>query len=167
VGQPDAQKARAQLAGRGAGEEGLAAARRSVEKKAAPQRLAVGLAQLRVAHRLQEGDVEAALDVLHAADVLEPQVRPLDLPPWGGLVRTAGALGDPDGSVVGTRSVPTPTLAQGIEELAVATSANRIPELVRGGGRTLERLQVGRLTREDCGVVLERRLFKIGRASCR
>ena len=51
------------------GQERLAAAGRPVEQQAAAQALAVQRAQLGVAQRAEEGDLEPLLDLLHAADV--------------------------------------------------------------------------------------------------
>ena len=67
----DAEEAGAQLAGDRPGEEGLAAPRRAVEQQAAPERLPVHLAELRVAQGTEERGLEAALDLVEAADVGE------------------------------------------------------------------------------------------------
>jgi len=67
----DAEEASPQLAGDRAGKEGLAAPRGAVEQQAAPERLPVHLAELRVAQGTEERGLEAALDLVEAADVGE------------------------------------------------------------------------------------------------
>src|SRR5205085_8579272 len=65
----DAEEAGAQFTGDRPGEEGLAAPRRAVEQQAAPERLPVHLAELGVAQGTEERGLEAALDLVEAADV--------------------------------------------------------------------------------------------------
>ncbi len=71
----------AELARHRAGDERLAAARRPVEQQPAAQRLAVEPAQLRVAHRGQEGRLQALLHLGHPGHVGERQA---------GLLRVVG-----------------------------------------------------------------------------
>jgi len=79
---------RPQLAGQCPGQERLAAAGRSVEQQPAAQALAVEPAQLRVAHRGQEGRLEPLLHLGHPADVGQAEPAHLDV-----VGRHAGLLG--------------------------------------------------------------------------
>ena len=64
---------------RGPGDEGLPAAGRPVQQQPPAQGFAERSAQCRVAGRPQEGKVEAALHVLHAADVGQRETGLLDV----------------------------------------------------------------------------------------
>ena len=101
VAEAEREEARAQLARDRAGEERLAAAGRAVEQQAAAQRLAVVGAQLGVAQRRQERGVQARLDLLEAADVVERDPRAL---------RLDQALGVELGEAFGGISIAPPAL---------------------------------------------------------
>ena len=95
VVEAEREEARAELARDGAREERLAAAGRAVHQQAAAERLAVVRPQLRVAQRREERGVQARLDLLQAADVVERDPRALRLDQALG-VQLREALGDRD-----------------------------------------------------------------------
>ena len=74
VREPDGDEPRAELAGDGPGQVGLATAGRAVEQQPAAQGRPVALAQLRVAQRGQEGGLDVRLDLRQPADVGQAQL---------------------------------------------------------------------------------------------
>ena len=103
--------------------------------------------------------------MLHTADVLQPQIRPLNFPPWR---RVARCLGHRDTLAGGLpfllsrrrcrrwrRGCPL----QRPEQLSVAVRPRGIAYRVRRLRGAVQRRNVGRITNKDHGVVLQGRLF--------
>jgi hypothetical protein len=75
----DGEEVRPELAGDGTGDERLSAAGRPVQEQAACGGLAEGLGELRVTHGSEKGELQALLDLLHAAHVGQPDAGRLDV----------------------------------------------------------------------------------------
>jgi len=129
VGEPDGKETRAVLARDRPRQERLAATRRSVEEQPAAQALAIGLAQLGMAHRAEEGELEALLDLLHAADVRKTQRGPLEIE--GGVDRQVLALGRDEHR---RHSVTEVVLGAGPVEPVGGLAGGRGGRLLRGEG---------------------------------